>query len=882
MVWLYILGYGKTGLYLDWNIGMGVSTTTGGYEFFPTNWFFMFVNRDGILYALSFFLMIKLELVAFAMSFYIKKRYRSTVITVSSGVLYALCGFVLQYYTNIDFIDFTIMLPLIVYALERLMMEHKHVLFMIFLFFMFMCSIQLLFMLCMYIVFKSYFVIKDVPVESRARSIRLLVISVVVSAFLSCFVFIPEVLTLITSVRVTKGATGDGGGFNYFEQMRYVYNYFRRQKQFMLYGGEMAVGLFLYIIIRGKNIVKKYLDNIAMIAIVGLPILHEGINLLWHMGSYKHFPVRLGYMLTFECLVFVAKFWHEDGFITIKHIGRIAKLIGIAAVPFVAYVLFGFFREFTEKGISDLSPYHTYWLYLLTLASMYFLIFLMDSMQSRKCALVVIALIQGFCGCYGLIAPDAAKLDRYRNRYVLNSIELRSEFNGLMNRTDRIKMEPLDYDPNDSEIVGQPTISYWSYGINEKTEEELQGHMEYDGQSTCTLDSGGTVFTDALLGVKYTTALSEPDKTLYSKVESKNNVYISNFSMPFGLVLYERELNDNSAGFEYQNEVFRKIVETDEELISIKLADDLVDDVNMITEDELEKLMNVYVSNGPKDAYVSMNESEISDTVETMDMNTNTENASNEEGKSEGEDEAFRKYELTIETDNHSAIYLFSDKMFNNTMLLMIDEKPVYTGSIETYGHFDYPNDMINGILSLGTVDNENMKLDIYTTNSDLKGVKVGLLDLDVLTNGIEAVKKNQNLTVECGRSNMNVTGNVNKAGTLFLPMGYSDNWYAKLNGKRVEVRPYINDAFIAVDVPRGNIDIEFSYRPKGLIIGILFSFVGLILEIFVLIFEKRGGIEAKKCKPIVDNIFIYSYYTVVAALFIVMYVVPIWIKMSL
>lgn len=877
---LYDILHGKSGWALNWNVGLGASAA-GGSLFNPINLFFLFVNRDGILYAVSYFLMIKLALIAFSMSFYIKKRYGNTVIVVCSGILYSFCGYVLQYYTNIDFIDLTFVLPLLVYALERLLIEHKQLLFTVLMFFVYMCNVQLVFMVCLYLIFKSYFILKSVDEEKKGKSIRLFAISAITSALMAGFVLIPSVLALSKSVRVTKGASGSGESFDYIEQMRYVYNIFRRQKQFMIYGGEIAVGLLLYLFLKGRETIRRYSDNIVMISIVALPILHEGINLLWHAGSYKHFPVRFGYMITFECLVFLAKFCHENEFYSIKYIGRAAKLIGTAAIPFVAYVLFKFAEEFTESGIGDSSPYHTYWLYLITLASMYFIIFLMDSDPTRNSLLIVLVLIQGFCGCYGFIAPKTASIEQYRVRYALNSVALRNEYDKECIPTERIKMDPADYDPNDSFIVGQPTISYWSYGINGATEDVLQYNMEYDGMPTCTLDSGGTVFTDALLGVKYAAALNEPDKTLYTKDEKRNGVYFCNYTMPFGLVLDKTEIEDESKGFEYQNNLFKEITGIDEKLINIKPADTFILENRVMTDEEIRKVNDIFVKYGPKDAYnITSNEESTDDgnadvVMSEVDVSVDT-------YSSVEDDNSTRRYILNIPGDDKTILYLFADTPFDNDMSVMINGRPVYTNSFESYGHFDYPNEIFNGILCLGSIDNNKTKLDIHTTNKDLKGINIGFLDLNILERGIEEVKKNQDLNIECGKNSMHVTGFANRSGTLFLPIGYSKNWNARLNGKHVNVKPYINGAFIAVDVPKGDINLELTYRLKGFIPGIALSALGLIMCIGLIIFEKHGGFAGRKCEPVLDKVFVYGFNSLVAAMFIVMYIVPIWIKMSL
>ena len=57
------------------------------------------------------------------------------MVTVCAGILYTFSGYVLQYYTNIPFLDFVILLPIVVYALEQLLTEHKYLPFSVMMFF---------------------------------------------------------------------------------------------------------------------------------------------------------------------------------------------------------------------------------------------------------------------------------------------------------------------------------------------------------------------------------------------------------------------------------------------------------------------------------------------------------------------------------------------------------------------------------------------------------------------------------------------------------------------------------------------------------------------------------------------------------------------------
>ena len=874
--WMWDVLHGRTGLYLNLNEGLGVSMATGGDVFFPLNWLLLLSKRDNILYFMSFLLIIKLALSAFSISYYIKKHFGDTVITVCAGLLYAFSGYVLQYYTNNNFIDFVIMLPFMVYALEELLQNHRYIVFTILMFFMFMCNIQLVIMVCIYLVFKSYFILMDVSDEDKGRSVRLFAISVVIAALLAGFILVPEFLQLSSTGRVQE----QGTGFEYLADMKKVYCYFRRQKHFIMYGSEIVIGLLGLILLRGKETLKRYYSNIVMILLLAFPIIHEGINLLWHAGSYKHFPIRFGYMLTFECLVLVGEYIKKEEFSDIKIIGRITRMLGVAALPFVAFILFEFFKPFTDQGIGDLGPYISYWVYFVTLSIVYFIIFLMGTDATRRVSLICLAIIQAFCGAYGFVAPREAWNDNYRIKYVLNETELRSELNGLNNKTDRVKSDPLMYESNYALLSDCAAISYWSYGVTNDFEQAMRNNLGYDGEVSYLMDTGGTVFSDALLNVKYAAAPNNPDDGLYEDLEGKPHLFKSKYVMPFGVMLNEDNTIDNNSVFGFHNELFKEVTDIDEMLIAESKASDFIIDKVELSEDEVIKIRDFFTDNAPIEREYEIVEAESNDDG----SETNATDDEDDDTNSDTNDDSDKSYKLSlsIPISGLRCLYIKAPNEYDSTMTFLQDGKPLYFSSFVTYASNAYPNSLRNGILSLGTYEDETYDVEIYTTDKNLKGVSIGLLDLNLLKEGIDDAQQDTTLDVVCLKEGINVSGAVKKDGRLLIPVAYSDNWHAVVNGRKAHIIPCINNAFISFDVNKGDVNIELKYRPKGLILGLSLTSVGVLCFVFLLIFLRRGGLKDNKYEMILSNVFIYAYYIVVAVMFIIMYIVPIYIKMSL
>lgn len=94
----------------------------------PLNLFFYFVPRENILEYMSIYLVIKMMLSNFAMSIYLSKTYKNLNIFyhIIFSLLYSFSGYVLQYYSNINWLDFTILFPLLILSLNRLLKSGKY------------------------------------------------------------------------------------------------------------------------------------------------------------------------------------------------------------------------------------------------------------------------------------------------------------------------------------------------------------------------------------------------------------------------------------------------------------------------------------------------------------------------------------------------------------------------------------------------------------------------------------------------------------------------------------------------------------------------------------------------------------------------------------
>ena len=151
----------KSNAFLNWNVanGSSLADALGSYLFFPTNIFFLFVNRDSILESMSFFLIFQLSIASLFMTLFSNRINKNKVLAIFCGVAYAACGFSLQYYTNIaTFLDSMIIFPLLMLSYYRLIEENKYILYSICFALVILLNVQTTFAVCVFLLIKTGFV----------------------------------------------------------------------------------------------------------------------------------------------------------------------------------------------------------------------------------------------------------------------------------------------------------------------------------------------------------------------------------------------------------------------------------------------------------------------------------------------------------------------------------------------------------------------------------------------------------------------------------------------------------------------------------------------------------------------------------------------------
>ena len=618
-----------------------------------------------------------------------------------------------------------------------------------------------------------------------------------------------------------------------------------------------AFAVCVFGIIKYRKDKKRVFVSLLSLFIILSELIVEGVNLFWHFGSYVGYPIRNGYMIYFTVTLvaigFIQKIEDKDAeeaqseqraafdesdnkknnkasSIEIKN-NKKSELFNIVLSVITAAGLFfiGFFYSNTE-GLTLRNVFHitTLVMAITFIVYMYFLI--SGKGRVSKYAAIVMAaevILFGFImigepAYYSVNTSDVEQEGGYISKSIqldkafsLNAIENSDDNNDLMFK--RVKNPDTSLNANYGLILRRPVLSNWTHLLSPLLQRDA-AKLGYSVQYTRLLDSGGTVFSDALIGVTDVISLVKLDKELYELTdtctvtsedgEETYYLYKSKFTFPFGIITDKIDYDfENASTVDIYNEIYKSITNSNEKIAcEYKVADSI----------------NI---SGKKALYY------MSGQTDTDDYNT------------------------TIAV-NGNKVYVPSIKETDNTL---------------------YPAHFNNNALYLGTFEDETVNLDIQIGDYDRLGneitsdidAKIIAIDMDLfskLCSDYEDVVVKR--TFDKSEYKFSAGAKDDKE-YLLLPISYDKGYEAQINGADADVIK-VGGTFSALKLNKGNNDIIISFVPDGMKTGILLSLFGVILMILYMVLNSRSDIFDKNY-ILLDNL----YFIMFVAVMIIMYVIP-------
>lgn len=822
--------HGRADLFFDWLSGCGEGAVTGLTYFGlnPFNFLFLFIGRDSVANAMSYMLILKMMAISIAMSIYVKKRYPEigTFYNIIVSLLYTFSGYVIQYYTNIYFLDMVVLFPLVMLGLDNMLTKNKCMGYLLAISAAFILNINLSYMVCLFIIiYTMAYVIFGSEKGTAKRSIANVGIYTVIALLISTAVVWPVVIKTLMSSRIEMAQES-----SYFDIISADFCKFWGNKMMMFYGCELGIVSIIFMLIaflKEKREKKLFFNHLFKLIFLVLPFMYEGINLMWHTGSYIHFPARFGFILVFECMEIFCCFLtkYKSGCIAEPKKTILRRLPYIVAVPLIVVytvILAWFAHHFVYQGIHNNEGYLFWLLPTLFMGCLtYMLIVGFTKGKAKRVFVGIMAAIQIIIAGWGFIAPIDYEESLSNQSYLITKLtRIRNSLNIKNDNISRFKNTDGLLFNNYNLIFGYPSMSEW---LNDASAKYVQGmiNMGYTGTDRAVFDSDGTMLTDALLNVKYLISVDERNEELYSFKQSVEdiNIYENKYSLPFGMQLPDRAMLD---------------IEFDKEKLSVnqnKIYEALAPGDGIIFEDyNLKKYVTKVkeTENDNDSTSIGFRSSYGESFVTNSSFQTTL------KIPVEGEKTLYIRKIITQDDEENAEdetdIAQSDDSIKSGGYVFFVNGERKNIVSFKTEAYAGYPNSRHTGFVELGTYKDETITLDVIGDSEDISNLEICLMDNKLMGELIDYYSDKCAYDIKAEGASLSMMEKAEQECYVFIPVQYDKNWSAKVNGEKAEVEPALDGMFMAVKIPAGESKIEMKYFPSEIPLGSIISFIGIVL----------------------------------------------------
>lgn len=823
--------HGKASLWFDWYTGFGtnVSMSISAFSMLsPFNLLLYLFPRTLILESISILTLVKMIFMAVAMYAYINKKYNSLSynMKVVFSLMYTFCGYTVLYGSCFTpWMDIVALFPLLMLAYENMMQTGKKLFYIIMVAIIFIINYYLGAMSLVYIfLISGAYVLLMSKKEKIKEHAWNLGIGTVAGLGLSCFVLVPVMMQLSGSQR---GGSGQGIVSQYIGWIKSAIisdgQMAAFQRWMMLYGMAFAAAVIIMGLKKFKEEKNTIRYMISLLLISLLPIVVEGINLMWHFGSYNGYTLRNGYIVAFT-LITVAAYFAQRMFEEVTADKK--QLVKQLVIFVVAAAVYAVIYNIIPSNDIILAAFILFIAIFIAAFIFYNKKLKKDGIGFDFNTIIAIVAIEVFIGAYLLIGPP--KFYEYMPYQYGDYFQLANEVKDSLDIeesvTERIVNPDISLNANYPLILRRSAMSSFTAALQSDTQ-SYSKKFGYSKYFLWLLDSGGTVFTNSLFHVTQAVNVNELDSQMYTAVRSDGDytLYDANYKLPFAMSVNKNiTRQDFSGNWEDLHNIFYKALTND--------TQDIVNGMSYTKKaSSVIREYNVR-ADGKQAVYINI--------VDVNNRNTDA-----------------------------NASWLIS------SMHIYVNGEAVLVPTLGDVKNTAYFTDYNNNLVYLGTFENENFTIRVeYDDPWYLKVSEVSFagLDMDKMQS---LVDKHADDYCETSYTSDSLTVKLNGSGVnnmALIPVVYSDNWNVKVNGKKVKAKS-VCGLFTGVDIHAGENVIEMTFEPKGKKAGMLISLATLIMMIASALILKFTKLKVPALlKMCAAFIYLELYNIVIVAMFLI------------
>ncbi len=795
---------GKDNLFFSMKNAGGMSFW-GVFCFFLSNPFSLlsvFVPKEEIIHFVNIMVILKLTLCSFTAAIYFRccKKTANGAITVSLSLMYALCGYGMLFYQNIMWLDVMYLFPVLMIGLEKLTKERKSIVFIISLSAITIMNFYLCYMVVVFILlYMTVWFIGERQSEYRREVCIKFLSGSVLAAMITAVVWLPSLIQVMSSGRLSSvsGTINNSSFLSHYETVLPL----------LFCTGFIFVVLLMQLLSRDKK-TKEHRRNLLLFLLTLIPFFIEPVNIMWHTGNYMSFPARYGFITIFIGLICCADFLTDTG----ENNSEKKLKIQYILIPLSFALIYGYYfisQKMIDKDFETLTKYTaTLWgkkesldglARLFVLSVLCYLIILLLYRKRLIMKQVFAIMLVTLCCVEGM---NSIRL--YMVSPSVNNPKRTTDFVSLSEMSDkiqdddfyRVKTDCKAADYNMTGALGYPSVSHYT----SLTDHEFMVMQRLLGYSTVWMKSGsagGTELTNALYCIKYNIIEGKStDNTVYTN--GKYSIVSISPYLDLGILCSSdfsggAGIPDSMTRAEIQQYLFENIFDTNKKVI---------------TEYEYDRKKSTGISYSDN-KYQLYNAAKV-------------------------------KYDIYV--SGRQSLYADCYDRFSNAL-----SEDYFEGlSVKVNGKTiknKYPEADANGLLKLGEYENEKITVDI-TANKKISCYSFGVfgLDIDMLSDAI-----NNTSCADLRYNGSKITGNVrtDSTKTCLLSIPYDDAFVVKINGNKVPVKKVLFD-LTAFELPAGENSIEIYMIPKGFIVGIIITVIGIVLLVVYIRLRRKIHIPKK------------------------------------
>ena len=768
--------YNSKSLFVDFNSGGAINFVgvLAYYILSPFTLIILFFPRELIDNAVSIIVALKILLSGLTCLYFISKTFNKIDdnYKIILSLLYAFSSYSLTLYIITPWIDIVYLFPMLLLGLKKLLDLKSSKLYIITLSISLICSFYITFIVLLFIIFSSFLYLYIFKKENIKKAIFHLGVATIISILIASVILIPSFIQIFASQRAS---------INLAEIVNSKFGPLS-DKIAYLFGSTILIVFSLLILLNFKKHKKFTIFLFLNLLLLGLPLIIEPINKMWHFGSYVYFCYRYGFIIVLFLIIGAG--YYLTNLDSMKKypiiVSKIIPLLLLIITFIVMFVIFYKYRfriflaidslTFTRDKIALLSLFFVSLLIFITVLILFF-----TNKKESNFTIIFLYIIT----ISQILFNSYFYFNKYDSNYLNNQYNWMEEIYDINLLKDKYYVKETNriLISNYGMVSDIRTFSNFT-SLVDKTNYETMIMLGYDSYGNDTEAIGGNLFTDIILAQKYIISDRKISDSYYHYVNDIDNyLYIYEFSnLPFGFVINNNSSIKNAKNsMEASNIIYNSITNND----------------NIFDIEKLDALENKYFISGKKRLYLD------------IDFNIN---------------------------DKRNNYNLFDIYVNGNLLYQSI------------------PNTNRNGTLYLGEFLDEEVEIKIVSLKeNNIKDINLGILDLQKIDDFLNNYGKN--VDIEFNHNKMIISTNGNNNDLLFLPITYLDNYKCSTH----EIfRVY--DNFIGIKLHDGENIIEISFIPKGFIIGIIISFIGIV---FFIIWERY---LYKLNLTLLNNIFYYIY----------------------